>query len=154
MSNRLSRLPVELQNIIWNIYYKGIYKKNVIDEIIRIRNEIYEFDDNSEKLRRIIRIVRFNLINKGRINFKYYINLNNKNNEILFNVMNDNAYRRLACNIDVNFKKYYDKNKIIKISDKQYNNINYLTQFYCNNNKLKNDVINYWFLHMFTPLKN
>ena len=39
----MNRLPIEIQNNIWNMYYKNIYTNNVITELKKYNEKISEY---------------------------------------------------------------------------------------------------------------
>ena len=40
----MNKLPIEIQNYIWNMYYKDIYSNNVIKELNEYNKKILEYE--------------------------------------------------------------------------------------------------------------
>jgi|TARA_Y100000992_G_C21262201_1_gene491894 hypothetical protein len=76
----MDRLPIEIQDKIWNLYYKDIYKENIIHEL---KNNIYLF----YSLHNEICGVKCSLFSRGylKINKSIIIDLNNKIEKVLKN---------------------------------------------------------------------
>mgnify|MGYP000415697245 CR=1 FL=1 len=56
--NLMKRLPIEIENIIWQMHYMDIFTNQVLNELLGKINAIYSIEKN-EKLLRIIRKQRF-----------------------------------------------------------------------------------------------
>ena len=56
--NLMKRLPIEIENIIWQMHYMDIFKNQVLNELLEKIRAIYSIEKN-ENLLRIIRKQRF-----------------------------------------------------------------------------------------------
>lgn len=56
--NLMKRLPIEIENIIWQMHYMDIFKNQVLNELLEKIKAIYSIEKN-ENLLRIIRKQRF-----------------------------------------------------------------------------------------------
>jgi len=137
----MNKLPNEIQNIIWNMYYKDIYSNSIIKELNSIKNDMWAFDENIEYTMRLIRCLRFNIplaICNGKL-----IKINEINDTFLEKIKTNYSYRKIATLIEPKLNSYYN----IYNSDMNGNeNLKYLLKNCCNNGVIKNKLINYWFL--------
>jgi hypothetical protein len=137
----MNKLPNEIQNIIWNMYYKDIYSNNIIKELNSIKDDMWAFDENIEYTMRLIRCLRFNIplaICNGTL-----IKINEINDTFLEKIKTNYSYRKIATLIEPKLNSYYN----IYNSDMDGNeNLKYLLKNCCNNGIIKNKLINYWFL--------
>jgi hypothetical protein len=137
----MNKLPNEIQNIIWNMYYKDIYSNNIIKELNSIKDDMWAFDENIEYTMRLIRCLRFNIplaICNGKL-----IKINEINDTFLEKIKTNYSYRKIATLIEPKLNSYYN----IYNSDMDGNeNLKYLLKNCCNNGVIKNKLINYWFL--------
>lgn len=139
----MNKLPNEIQNIIWNMYYKDIYSNNIIKELNTIKHDTWAFDENIEYTMRLIRCLRFNMpvrICNGKLT-----NLNNNNNKFLEKIKTNYSYRKIAGLIEPKINSYYN---IYNSDIDGNNNLKYLLKNYCSNGIIKNKLINYWFLYI------
>lgn len=137
----MNKLPVEIQNIIWNIYYKDIYSNTIIKEINTIQNNTIDFEENIEYIKKVIRCLRFKT-DKHKIDIEKIINLDKFNNIFLEKIKKNYSYKKLASLIEPKLNNYFHNMK------QQTNNLQYLTDNFCKNGELKNNLINYWFINI------
>ena len=137
----MNKLPNEIQNIIWNMYYKDIYSNSIIKELNSIKNDMWAFDENIEYTMRLIRCLRFNIpvaICNGKL-----IKINEINDTFLEKIKTNYSYRKIATLIEPKLNSYYN----IYNSDMNGNeNLKYLVKNCCKTGLIKNKLINYWFL--------
>jgi len=137
----MNKLPNEIQNIIWNMYYKDIYSNSIIKELNSIKNDMWAFDENIEYTMRLIRCLRFNIpvaICNGKL-----IKINEINDTFLEKIKTNYSYRKIATLIEPKLNSYYN----IYNSDMNGNeNLKYLLKNCCKTGLIKNKLINYWFL--------
>ena len=97
--DRISLLPIEIQDIIWEIYWKDVFKQQIINNIKSS-------------------IQKYNFIRDNCINLTYFntVNLDDKKNNILYyNKVLQSLYKntginlllRLNDNFFKNFSKFY-----------------------------------------------
>ena len=137
----MNKLPLEIQNIIWNIYYKDIYSNTIIKEINTIQNNTIDFEENIEYIKKVIRCLRFKT-DKHKIDIEKIINLDKFNNIFLEKIKKNYSYKKLASLIEPKLNNYFHNMK------QQNNNLQYLTDNFCKNGELKNNLINYWFINI------
>lgn len=137
----MNKLPLEIQNIIWNIYYKNIYSNTIIKEINTIQNNTIDFEENIEYIKKVIRCLRFKT-DKHKIDIEKIINLDKFNNIFLEKIKKNYSYKKLASLIEPKLNNYFHNMK------QQNNNLQYLTDNFCKNGELKNNLINYWFINI------
>lgn len=139
----MNKLPNEIQNIIWNMYYKDIYSNNIIKEMDTIKNDTWAFDENVEYIMRLIRCLRFNL--PVKICNDNLIKINEINDNFLEKVKTNYSYRKIVTLIEPKLNSYYN----IYNSDIDGNeNLKYILKNCCKTGVIKNKLINYWFLNI------
>jgi hypothetical protein len=139
----MNKLPIEIQNIIWNMYYKDIYSSKIIKEFNSIKHDTINFDENIEYTMRLIRCLRFNT--PVKICNAELIKFNDNNNIFLEKIKTKYSYRKIASIIEpkiINYYKFYDSNI------NRNENLKYLIENCCGNGVIKNKLINYWFLNI------
>lgn len=137
----MNKLPNEIQNIIWNMYYKDIYSNNIIKELDSIKNDTWAFDKNIEYTMRLIRCLRFD--RPVAICNDKLIKINEINDTFLEKIKTNYSYRKIASLIEPKLNSYYN----IYNSDMDGNeNLKYLLKNCCNTGLIKNKLLNYWFL--------
>lgn len=139
----MDKLPTEIQNIIWNLYYKDIYSNNIIKELNSIKNDTIAFHENIEYIMRLIRCLRFTI--PVRISNDKLIKINDNNNSFLKNIKTKYSYRKIVTLIEPKISSYY-KTYHGNISGNE--NLKYLIDNCCRNGIIKNSLINYWFLNV------
>ena len=139
----MNKLPNEIQNIIWNMYYKDIYSNNIIKEMDTIKNDTWAFDENVEYIMRLIRCLRFNL--PVKICNENLIKINEINDNFLEKVKTNYSYRKIVTLIEPKLNSYYN----IYNSDIDGNeNLKYILKNCCKTGVIKNKLINYCFLNI------
>jgi hypothetical protein len=139
----MNKLPNEIQNIIWNMYYTDIYSNNIIKELKSIKQDTINFEQNIEYTMRLIRCLRFN--RPVRICNCKLTNFNDNNNKFLENIKTNYSYRKIASLIEPKLNKYYN---IYNADIDGNQNLKYLMQNCCNNGVIKNKLVSYWFLYI------
>jgi hypothetical protein len=137
----MNNLPLEIENIIWNMYYKDIYSNTIIKEINNIKNDTIDFDINIEYIKKIIRCLRFK-IDTSKIDIEKIINLDKKNTIFLEKIKTNYSYKKLGSLFEPRLNNY------LHSTNEQNNNLQYLTVNFCKNGELKNNLINYWFINI------
>lgn len=119
----MNKLPIEIQNNIWNIYYKDIYYNTAVLKINDIIHKINTIDKYCYNIYKFFHI--FSKINDETYN-KNFVEKCLKYNKILFDMYNDKSSKMLL-------KKFnHITSHIVKIVD-SFGNLNtytkYTTQF-------------------------
>ena len=90
----MNKLPIEIENKIWNLYYSDIYKINIVNEIKSIMNYGNLFNNDIENIMLEIRKVRFDLnpdnVNNNNTNIKN--DLKKTNDKLEFIIKNKSYY--------------------------------------------------------------
>ena len=141
-------LPTEIQDEIWKIYYTDIYNTN-IKMMESFFNQINNFDDNIEDIKKMIRIIRF----ADNENIKYTAKKNLKKNLEIYNekiieIINNNPQKIISKKNNIfcylieliKFQSYYSD------IPEEYKLISAYFNKYCNfqdimMNRLKNCII-------------
>ena len=85
----MNSLPLEIENKIWNIYYKDIYSEKIIGELNVINDNFHFVRISVSKLKRNILSEKYIYVEKNNI-----IDLNNKINILL----HDNVFKLIYKN--------------------------------------------------------
>jgi hypothetical protein len=100
--NYFKKLPVEVENTIWNLYWMDVYKTNVITQINRIKVLVQDLDKNIN----LNNILRFTNENK-KLDFLQKYNqiiqeLNKDKGTIKLSlIFNKNLYYAFNCNDNI-----------------------------------------------------
>ena len=141
----MNKLPNEIQNIIWSMYYKDIYSNNIIKELNIIKYDTWDFNENIEYTMRLIRCLRFNLpviICNDKL-----IKINEINNKFLEKIKTNYSYRKIVTFIEPKLDSYYNiYNNFCDIDGNE--NLRYLLKNCCKTGIIKNKLINYRFLNI------
>jgi hypothetical protein len=139
----MNQLPIEIQNIIWNLYYKDIYSSNIIKELNSIKHDTINFDENIEYIMRLIRCLRFNM--PVRVCNSKLIKFNDNNNSFLEKIKTKYSYRKIVTLIDPKINNYYQFYNGDMCGNQ---NLKYLIENCCSTGAIKNKLVNYWFLNI------
>ena len=134
----MNKLPNELQNIIWSMYYKDIYSNNIIKELNSIKYDTLDFNENIEYTMRLIRCLRFNLpviISNDKLK-----KIDEINKKFIKKIKTNYSYRKIVSLIQPKLDSDYDFDG--------NENLKYLLKHCCKTGIIKNKLINYWFLNI------
>ena len=111
----LERLPLEIEDIIWNLYWMDIFKSSVIKHLNMINEKVIDLSENIT----LCKIINFT-------NEAKKLEHLNKYNNIILDLNKDNGAKKYSIILDKNL--YYAFN-INNCSYMQYKNLKNVTNY-------------------------